>query len=77
MDQPFSIRLDKELASRLERLVRLTGRSKSFYIKQAIEEQLADLEDLFLARKVARRVAEGREGVTALEDLEREFDVDD
>jgi RHH-type transcriptional regulator, rel operon repressor / antitoxin RelB len=77
MQQPFSIRLDKELASRLERLVRLTGRSKSFYIKQAIEEQIADLEDLFLARKVARRVAEGREGVTALEDLERELGVED
>ncbi len=77
MQQPFSIRLDKELASRLERLVRLTGRSKSFYIKQAIEEQIADLEDLFLARKVAKRVAEGREGVTALEDLEREFGVED
>ena len=77
MQQPFSIRLDKELASRLERLVRLTGRSKSFYIKQAIEEQIADLEDLFLARKVARRVAEGREGVTALGDLEREFGIED
>lgn len=77
MQKPFSIRLDKELASRLERLVRLTGRSKSFYIKQAIEEQIADLEDLFLARKVARRVAEGREGVTAFEDLEREFGVED
>jgi RHH-type transcriptional regulator, rel operon repressor / antitoxin RelB len=77
MQQPFSIRLDKELAARLERLVRLTGRSKSFYVKQAIEEQIADLEDLFLARKIAKRVAEGLEGVTALEDLEREFGVDD
>jgi RHH-type transcriptional regulator, rel operon repressor / antitoxin RelB len=77
VQQPFSIRLDKDLASRLERLVRLTGRSKSFYIKQAIEEQIADLEDLFLARKVAKRVAEGREGVTALEGLEREFGVED
>ena len=77
MPQPFSIRLDKELAARLERLVRLTGRSKSFYVKQAIEEQIADLEDLFLARKIAKRVAEGREGVTTLEDLERELGVED
>jgi RHH-type transcriptional regulator, rel operon repressor / antitoxin RelB len=77
MQQPFSIRLDKALAARLERLVRLTGRSKSFYVKQAIEEQIADLEDLFLARKIAKRVAEGRESVTALEDLERELGVED
>jgi RHH-type rel operon transcriptional repressor/antitoxin RelB len=77
MQHPFSIRLDKELAARLERLVRLTGRSKSFYVKQASEEQIADLEDLLLARKVARRVADDREGVTALDDLERELGVQD
>ena len=46
-------------------------------MKQAIEEQIADLEDLFLARKVARRVAEGREGVTSLADLERELGAED
>jgi RHH-type transcriptional regulator, rel operon repressor / antitoxin RelB len=77
MQQPFSIRLDKELAARLERLVRLTGRSKSFYIKQAIEEQITDLEDLFLARRVAARVAAGRERLTPLETLERELGVED
>lgn len=77
MQQPFSIRLDKDLAARLDRLVRLTGRSKSFYVKQAIEDQIADLEDLFLARKVAKRVAEGREEVTSLEELERELGVED
>jgi RHH-type rel operon transcriptional repressor/antitoxin RelB len=77
MQQPFSIRLDKELDARLERLARLTGRSKSFYVKQAIEEQIADLEDLFLARRIAKRVADGREGVITFEELEREFGVDD
>ena len=76
MHQPFSIRLDKELAARLDRLVRLTGRSKSFYVKQAIEEQIADLEDLFLARNVAKRVAEGREGVTTLAELETELGLE-
>jgi RHH-type transcriptional regulator, rel operon repressor / antitoxin RelB len=77
MQQPFSIRLDKKLAARLQRLVRLTGRSKSFYVKQAIEEQIADLEDLYLARTVAARVAEGRERVIPLDDLERELGVED
>ncbi|MFI4888897.1 MAG: DUF6290 family protein [Steroidobacterales bacterium] len=77
MQQPFSIRLDKDLSARLDRLVRLTGRSKSFYVKQAIEDQIADLEELYLARKVAKRVAEGREGLVSLEDLERELGVAD
>lgn len=76
MPHPFSIRLDDDLDARLERLARLTGRSKSFYVKQALEEQIEDLEDLYLARKVAKRVAEGRERVIPLEELEREFGVD-
>lgn len=77
MPHPFSIRLDDELDARLERLARLTGRSKSFYVKQALAEQIEDLEDLFLARKVAKRVAEGRERLIPLEDLEREIGVAD
>ena len=77
MQQPFSIRLDKDLAARLDRLVRLTGRSKSFCVKQAIEEQITDLEDLYAARKVAKRVAEGREDIVPLAELERELGMAD
>jgi RHH-type rel operon transcriptional repressor/antitoxin RelB len=77
MPTPFSIRLDDELDARLERLARLTGRSKSFYVKQALEEHVDDLEDLYLARKVAERVAKGRERLIPLEDLDRELDLAD
>jgi RHH-type rel operon transcriptional repressor/antitoxin RelB len=77
MPHPFSIRLSDELDARLERLARLTGRSKSFYVKHAIEEQIEDLEDLFLARKVSQRVAEGRERLIPLEDVERDLELAD
>lgn len=77
MPHPFSIRLDDDLDARLERLARLTGRSKSFYVKQALAEQIEDLEDLYLARKVAKRVAEGRERLIPLEELERALGVED
>jgi len=77
MPHPFSIRLSDDLDARLERLARLTGRSKSFYVKHAIQEQIEDLEDLHLARKVAKRVADGRERLISLEDLERELDLAD
>ena len=76
MPHPFSIRLDDDLDARLERIARLTGRTKSFYVKQALEDQIQDLEDLYLARRVAKRVAEGRERVIPLEELERELGVD-
>jgi RHH-type rel operon transcriptional repressor/antitoxin RelB len=71
MAHPLSIRLDDDLAARLERLARVTGRSKSFYVKQAIEDHIEDLEDLYIAQKVLDRIADGRERLIPLEDLER------
>jgi RHH-type rel operon transcriptional repressor/antitoxin RelB len=75
MAHPLSIRLDDDLAARLERLARLTGRSKSFYVKQAIENHIEDLEDFYAAQQVAKRVAEGRERLIPLEEIERELGV--
>ena len=77
MTHPLSIRIDPAIDARLERLARLTGRSKSFYVKQAIEDQLEDLEDLYLAQRVTQRIAEGRERLIPLEELERELGVVD
>lgn len=77
MTHPVSIRLDKALDSRLDRLARLTGRTKSYYLRQAVVDQIDDLEDLYLAQKVSRRVAEGKEGTVSLEELEQALGVDD
>jgi RHH-type rel operon transcriptional repressor/antitoxin RelB len=49
-----SLRLPSELEARLERLAAKTGRTKSFYIRQAIEEHVADLEDFYLADRRMR-----------------------
>ena len=47
----LSIRLPEELEARLEKLSKTTGRTKTYYIREAIEEYLADLEDHYLAQK--------------------------
>ena len=77
MSHPLSIRLDEDLDSRLERLARLTGRTKSFYLRQAVIDQIDDLEDVYLAGKIARRVVEGKESAVTLDALERELGVED
>ncbi|MGH3495720.1 MAG: type II toxin-antitoxin system RelB family antitoxin, partial [Sciscionella sp.] len=45
----ISIRLTAEEEVRLDQLSRRTGRSKSFYVRAALHEHLADLEDAFAA----------------------------
>jgi RHH-type rel operon transcriptional repressor/antitoxin RelB len=46
--QQISIRIDDKTAQALEKLAQKTGRSKTFYVKQAILNQLEDLEDYYL-----------------------------
>jgi len=77
MPRRISVRLDDELRPRLERIARLTGHSKSFHVKEALVDQLPDLEDLHFARTVAQRVAVGRERVIPLDQLERELRHED
>lgn len=45
----LAVRLDKDIEERLERLASRTGRTKTFYAREAIEAHLDDLEDFFLA----------------------------
>lgn len=45
----LAIRLKPDLEERLDALAKKTGRTKTFYARQAIEEHLEDLEDYYLA----------------------------
>jgi len=45
----LSIRLSKRMEERLEKVARMTGRTKSFYARQAIEEKIEEMEDLAVA----------------------------
>lgn len=77
MSQPLSIRIDKKLDLRLTRIAKLTGRTKSYYLRQALADQIEDLEDFYVARKVSARLTVGKESTVALEELERELAVED
>lgn len=47
----LAIRLKPELEARLNDLAKKTGRTKTFYATIAIEQQLEDIEDYYLAEK--------------------------
>jgi RHH-type transcriptional regulator, rel operon repressor / antitoxin RelB len=69
----ISIRLPEDLEARLTRLAKKTGRTKSFYVKEAIAEQIADLEDFYLAEE-RMRAYDPADNVS-LADMTRRHDV--
>ena len=57
-----SLRLPDDVSTRLESLAELTGRSKTFYMIQAIQLHLDDLEELYLSeqRLIANRSGQSK-----------------
>jgi RHH-type transcriptional regulator, rel operon repressor / antitoxin RelB len=65
----LALRLPADIEQRLDALAKKTGRTKSFYAREAILRHLEDIEDFHLAR---RRLARNRLRV-GLDDLERDL----
>lgn len=53
----LALRLNPEIEERLDRLAKKTGRTKSYYAREAILEHLDDLEDTYLALQRLERPA--------------------
>lgn len=72
----LAIRLPEDIETRLDALAKATGRSKTFYAREAILEHLDDLEDLYLAEK---RLIDSRAGgseAVALEDVMKRYGME-
>ena len=73
----ISIRLPEEVESRLTQLASLTGRSKTFYIREAIVEHLDDMEDLYLAERELEEIRAGRARTVPLEEVMKRYGMAD
>ena len=69
----LALRLPEDIESRLDKLAKATGRTKSFYAREAILEHLADLEDLYLAEKRLAKVRTGKSKTYSLSAVEQEL----
>ena len=45
----LAIRLNEETEQRINNLAKITGRSKSYYVREALDQYLDDAEDLYTA----------------------------
>ena len=77
MSKQTALRLPDATYERLQALAGRTGRTATYYIKEAIETHLDDLEDIYLAEQAAERIRRGEERTYTLDEVERELGLAD
>lgn len=72
----YSIRLPEGIEKRLEYLASQTGRTKSFYVKEAIVDRLNEIEDIYLSEKRLEDIRSGITQTISLQDVMKRYDMD-
>lgn len=73
----LAIRLPEEIEERLNVLAKETGRTKTFYVREAILEHLDDMEDVYLAEKRLADIRAGNNKPIPLKDVMKRYGLED
>jgi RHH-type rel operon transcriptional repressor/antitoxin RelB len=73
----LAIRLPESIEKRLEKLARRTGRTKTFYVREALLQHLDELEDMYLAERSLGRIRSGEVSTIPLEDVVKRHGLED
>lgn len=65
----IGVRLPSDIEKRLDTLAKATGRTKTYYVREAILEHLDDMEDAYLAEATLERVRRGDERILSSEEF--------
>jgi RHH-type rel operon transcriptional repressor/antitoxin RelB len=68
----LSVRLSPDIDKRLDILAKKTGRTKTYYVREALVEHIEHLEDVFLSLDRLEKPAKR----WVLDELEREIDLE-
>ncbi len=72
----LAIRLPESIEKRLEKLAKRTGRTKTFYAREAILRYIEDLEDAYDAERAWEGIRSGKEKPIPLEDVMRRYGME-
>ncbi|HEX4067702.1 MAG TPA: DUF6290 family protein [Acidobacteriaceae bacterium] len=73
----LAIRLPADIEKRLDRLAKRSGRTKTYYAREAILRHIEDLEDIEVAEQRLRALHEGRAKTIPLEEVMKRYGVED
>lgn len=73
----LALRLPEDMNTRLAQLARKTGRSKSYYVRKALNEFLEDREDYLLAVAALEDMKRGNSKTYTLDEVKKELGLDD
>ena len=71
-----SLRLPEDISNRLQVLAERTGRSKTYYMIEAIREYIGDLEDAYLAEREIKAIQSGKSKTAPLEAVMKRFGME-
>lgn len=72
-----AVRLPEATYERLQALAERTGRTATFYIREAIEEHLEDLEDAYLADQALADLRKGQVTPVSMDEMRARLGLDD
>ncbi len=73
----LALRLPNDIEMRLAALAASTGRTKTFYAREAILEYIDDLEDLYLAESRLADLRAGKTKAVDLQDVMKRYGLED
>lgn len=71
----IAVRMPVEIETRLENLAKKTGRTKTYYVREAVIEYLGVLEDLYLAEEELRAIRAGAR-VYSIEEVRKDLGLE-
>ena len=69
MSKPVAVRIQDATYERLKALSDKTGRTTTFYIHEAIEEHIDDLEDVYLAEQALENLRKNKDEILSSKDF--------
>ena len=72
----LAIRLPQSIEKRLEKLAQRTGRTKTYYVREAILQHLEEIEDVYLAERALERIRSGKGRTIPLKDVMKRHGVE-